>query len=196
MGVEWRVLGSNITERRIDYIKQVVHTTIYVENITDDVIVFVFKNVQGFDTFFSHPKIVLGFWYNDKNIFPMFWSKCYKRTSPVLLIRIRSLRERQFFCKESNQFHPNTVRTTFFYFLLYRDKEAYVFGEVCYIDHSHIELVSIWLRDEYYDEKFVWSQGFLLSPQMQGYDLKQLSDIYKRSFTGIFPLVLMIDHVL
>ena len=66
----------------------------------------------------------------------------------------------------------------------------------CHIDHSPIELVSIRLRDEYYDEKFVWSQGFLLSSQMQDYDLKQLSDIYKRSPTGIFPLVLMIDHVL
>ena len=52
--------------------------TIYVENIT--VIVFVFKNVQGFDTYFFALteitiKIILGFWYNDKNIFTMFPGK-------------------------------------------------------------------------------------------------------------------------
>ena len=52
--------------------------TIYVENIT--FIVFVFKNVQGFDTYFFALteitiKIVLGFWYNDKNIFTMFPGK-------------------------------------------------------------------------------------------------------------------------
>ena len=95
------MLGSNITERRIDYIKQVVHTswstslktfkknnktyqdlvllkrknTIYVENIT--VIVFVFKNVQGFETFFFALAEILGFWNNNKNIFLMFSGKVF-----------------------------------------------------------------------------------------------------------------------
>ena len=49
--------------------------TIYVENIT--VIVFVFKNVQGFDTFFFALTEILGFWNNNKNIFLMFSGKVF-----------------------------------------------------------------------------------------------------------------------